>query len=677
MKIRTFFTVALALMIAAPQIPVTNINYVYANDISSEKSINAEDLVFNYGQTESKKLNFVYTGIDEKNIAFSYDDRGIFEIAPDGTVTPKDIGHGEVTIMDVTDESVFKKVTIYVWEDILPKAPDINISAESTIKTVTLTDNTVLPEGQRIEYSYNGFIWQTDTVFDGLQSDTEYSFYVRILAKINNKEYTIYSSEDAEVIIKTKAEDTRPQDQHFDLTPISLKEGNSYQINLTNFAGKELVFSSDDASIASVTNDGIISANKEGNTNINFYYKATDKNGYEFKYVYHNKVTVSKILNADFTITPSYDTFKINCNTLTTAEGYKAKFSFDSVNWTESTTLKRNYKNPQTTVYSVFMDDEGFYRSKIVTVNCVPGEETKTVNSSSSDSVLKGKDSVLKEEVIDDDSHITSVTSSNTAVLKVRYEDNKAVIRGISKGTAVVTIDKTTYSFNSNGKRVITKEIKKINYTVTEESADNKNSDDDKDSDGKNKNKDTSKDTDKGKGGNKSEKKLILAVPTIELEDDYYFYNGKVQTPKFTVKISKKVIKNNLYTVTYSKRRKNVGRYCITVKMKPESGYIGTKRLYYYIMPKKMTGLTLKNTANRKVKVSWKKGSPGITGYEINYATTGSFKNSKTIKVKGAATLSKTVKIPKGRYVRVRAYYYSKDSNKTIYSQWSNIKKVK
>ncbi|MBE6817109.1 MAG: leucine-rich repeat domain-containing protein, partial [Ruminococcaceae bacterium] len=74
--------------------------------------------------------------------------------------------------------------------------------------------------------------------------------------------------------------------------------------------------------------------------------------------------------------------------------------------------------------------------------------------------------------------------------------------------------------------------------------------------------------------------------------------------------------------------------------------------------------------------VKWKKVSVA-TGYQIQYSTNKSFKSKKTVTVKGAKNVTKTVKKLKGKkkyYVRTRAYKTYKGKN--YYSSWCKVKAV-
>ncbi len=94
--------------------------------------------------------------------------------------------------------------------------------------------------------------------------------------------------------------------------------------------------------------------------------------------------------------------------------------------------------------------------------------------------------------------------------------------------------------------------------------------------------------------------------------------------------------------------------------------------------PKK-TSISKIKAQKKGFKVTWKKVS-NAKGYQVKYSTSKKFtkKTSKTATVKKATTTSKTVKDLKKKktyYVKVRSYK-TVNGNK-VYSDWSNVKKVK
>ncbi len=165
----------------------------------------------------------------------------------------------------------------------------------------------------------------------------------------------------------------------------------------------------------------------------------------------------------------------------------------------------------------------------------------------------------------------------------------------------------------------------------------------------------------------------IYKASKVSLSTTSYTYTGSVKKPSVVVKDSKgKTISSKYYTVTYASGRKNVGTYKVTVKFK--GNYSGTKTLTFKINPAKTTVKSL--TAGKKsLKVAITKKSTQVTGYQIQYSTSKSFKSYKTKWLtsykKTSATLS-GLSAKKTYYVRVRTY--KKVGGVTYYSGWSTIK---
>ena len=164
----------------------------------------------------------------------------------------------------------------------------------------------------------------------------------------------------------------------------------------------------------------------------------------------------------------------------------------------------------------------------------------------------------------------------------------------------------------------------------------------------------------------------IYKVGKVTLSATSYTYSGSAKKPTVTVKDSQgKTILPKYYTVTYASGRKNVGTYKVTVKFKGK--YSGTKTLTFKINPVKTT--VSKLTAGKKsLKVAITKKTTQVTGYQIQYSTSKSFKTYKTKTLTSYKTVSTTLTGLKAKttyYVRVRTY-------KTVngvkyYSGWSTI----
>ncbi len=168
-------------------------------------------------------------------------------------------------------------------------------------------------------------------------------------------------------------------------------------------------------------------------------------------------------------------------------------------------------------------------------------------------------------------------------------------------------------------------------------------------------------------------KTTIYKASTIKLAKTAYVYNGKTQKPTVTVKDSKgnKIATSN-YTVTYASGRKNVGTYKVTIKFKGK--YSGTKTLTFKINP---AGTTVKSltAGTKKLTVKWAKKTTQVTGYEIQYSTSKSFKSVKTKIITKNSTTSTALTGLKAKttyYVRVRTY--KTVNGKKVYSGWTTVK---
>ena len=170
----------------------------------------------------------------------------------------------------------------------------------------------------------------------------------------------------------------------------------------------------------------------------------------------------------------------------------------------------------------------------------------------------------------------------------------------------------------------------------------------------------------------------IYKASNLKLSTANYTYNGKVKTPAVTVKNSKgKTLKKNTdYTVSYSKGRKNVGKYAVTVKFK--GNYSGTKTLYFTINPKGTKLSSVKSSKTKTATVKWKAQKTQTSGYQIRYSTKSNFKSSKILTVSKNSTVSKTI----AKLTKKKTYYFSVRTYKTVgktkfCSSWSGSKKVK
>ena len=266
-----------------------------------------------------------------------------------------------------------------------------------------------------------------------------------------------------------------------------------------------------------------------------------------------------------------------------------------------------------------------------------------------------------------------------TVTFKNNYSGSKALsfkINAVSSAKCSVKLGATSYTYDGKVKtptvtvkNAAGKVLKKnTDYTVTYATG--------------RKNVGTYKVTVKFEGNYTDTKTLSFKIKPIDvskckisLSKTSYTYNGKAQKPSVTVKnASGTKLTTSSYTVTYAKGLKNVGIYKVTIKMK--GNYTGTKTASFVINPPK-TSLTSVVAGSKRFTAKWSKKSTQVTGYQIQYATSSSFKSAKTVSVTSYKTVSKLVKSLKGKtryYVRVRTY---KTVGKTkYYSSWSTYKKV-
>lgn len=152
-------------------------------------------------------------------------------------------------------------------------------------------------------------------------------------------------------------------------------------------------------------------------------------------------------------------------------------------------------------------------------------------------------------------------------------------------------------------------------------------------------------------------------------------YTGKAIKQKISVTLNGKTVASTNYSVTYKNNTK-VG--VATVVISGKGAYTGSVTKKFKINPKSVALSSVK-AKKKAVKVTWKKSSMKVSGYQVSYSTSKHFKKAKTTSVKYTKSVkSKTVKKLKSKkkyYVRVRTY--TKTSGGTCYSSWSKAKSAK
>lgn len=170
---------------------------------------------------------------------------------------------------------------------------------------------------------------------------------------------------------------------------------------------------------------------------------------------------------------------------------------------------------------------------------------------------------------------------------------------------------------------------------------------------------------------------VITKVSAMKLSATSYIYDGKAKTPTLTVKDSKGTVlkKGTDYDVTYAPGRINVGSYKVTVVLKGK--YSGSKELRFTIKPKTQT-ITRVDRGDKNLKITWTKGTKGVTGYEIYRSTSlkGTYTRIATIQKIGTVSYTnKGLKANTTYYYKVRSYVVI--GGKKIYGAFSPVKKNK
>ncbi len=145
-------------------------------------------------------------------------------------------------------------------------------------------------------------------------------------------------------------------------------------------------------------------------------------------------------------------------------------------------------------------------------------------------------------------------------------------------------------------------------------------------------------------------------------------YTGKNIVPSVTVKYGNiELVKGTHYTVSCV-NNKNPGRATVTISGK--GSYTGTVKKYFYIVPKKVSGLKVKSQTTSSITLNWSKAT-GASAYELYKY------NSSTKKWQKFATTSKTSytikKLKAGRTYKYRVRVYRTINGKKYYGSYSNV----
>ncbi len=168
----------------------------------------------------------------------------------------------------------------------------------------------------------------------------------------------------------------------------------------------------------------------------------------------------------------------------------------------------------------------------------------------------------------------------------------------------------------------------------------------------------------------------IYKASKVKLSTTEYTYNGKAKKPSVKVYDSKgNKISSKYYTVKYESGRKKVGKYKVTVTFKTDYKYYSGKTFVYFKINPGKTSIKKLTAAKKSLKVSIKKKTTQVTGYQIRYSVSKKFSSYKSKTLSSNKKISYTIKdlYPKVTYyVKVRTY--KTVNGKKYYSGWSTYK---
>lgn len=169
-----------------------------------------------------------------------------------------------------------------------------------------------------------------------------------------------------------------------------------------------------------------------------------------------------------------------------------------------------------------------------------------------------------------------------------------------------------------------------------------------------------------------------ITLAKMVITKNVYPYDGQNIVPKIIIMdANNDIVDPALYEIFGAS--KSVGRHMITVKLKNGSGNILSAD--YVIRPAAVKGFSVK-AGKKSAKAVWKSHKAQTSGFQIQYGTSKNLKHKKTITVRKASAVQKTIqslKSKKAYFFRIRAYKtIASDSvsDTTYYSAWSMVKNV-
>ncbi|MBQ7202438.1 MAG: fibronectin type III domain-containing protein [Eubacterium sp.] len=170
----------------------------------------------------------------------------------------------------------------------------------------------------------------------------------------------------------------------------------------------------------------------------------------------------------------------------------------------------------------------------------------------------------------------------------------------------------------------------------------------------------------------RSVKFVVYAIGSVTISNTSYTYNGKAKKPVVTVKDTRgNVIDRANYSVVYKNNTKpGTGKVTVTFKNLYQGSAAKTFKIN--VAPTTLSSVSA-GSKSFTAKIN-KLSDAKITGYQIQYGTSSSFKDATKKSTTKTSITVKKLKAKKKYYVRVRAYRTI--DGKRYYSAWSAKKTV-
>ena len=172
---------------------------------------------------------------------------------------------------------------------------------------------------------------------------------------------------------------------------------------------------------------------------------------------------------------------------------------------------------------------------------------------------------------------------------------------------------------------------------------------------------------------------------TITAKSIVKSYSAQVQTFDLgaKVKYGTPTYKSDNSAVTVSKagkvtvKAKFIGNANITITSPANTNYTSAKKtIVIKVMPTKTKFTSVTNVATKKMALTWVKRS-NATGYIIQYSTSSTFADAKTVRIDKYTTVSTTIgNLVKGKKYYVRIKTFRTVSGTKYYSGWSDVMSV-